>query len=201
MGAQPDNHPTDAGSLSLIAGNQKLQVAILKNDAIIQRNRILETILALNAKREAFNLVYLAAPKLIGAVMDAALFRSHGIGLVLFDERRIDEVVPPQTFQVPTSQEPMSRLQDQEVAKELAALRSMYAEMERSMTSLREELKDIKEMRRTVDPEIEPVNGQRRVLATQMLTGRGSLPSFFSNNPWLDVLSKRGRTEEEPFAA
>jgi len=28
----------------------------------------------------------------------------------------------------------------------------------------------------------------------------GGLPSFFTNNPWLDVLSKRGRPEDPPLA-
>jgi hypothetical protein len=202
MGAQPYNQPAEVGGLSLIVGDQKLWVAILKNDAVIQRNRILETILALNSKREAFNLLYLAAPKLIGTAIDAALFRSYGIGLLLFDERRIEEAVPPETFQAPASQEPASRSPDPGIARELAALKSMYAEMERSIARLREEFKSFQESPRAVGPKNEPVNGQRLVPPTPMFTGQGApLPSFFSNNPWLEVLSKRGRTEEEPLAA
>lgn len=203
MGAQQDTtQPTEQGILSLVAGNEKLRVTILKNDAFIQRNRILESILALTAQRGAFSQVYLAAPRLLGTAIDAALFRSHGIGLVLFDERRIEEVVAPQPIQAPPPQEPSSRGPDPAVVTELATLKSMYAEMERSITRLRDELKGFQEMPRGASPTIEPINRPPSLQPNPIFAGQGGqLPSFFSNNPWLDVLSKRGRAEEEQFAA
>ena len=201
MGAQQDTDPAEPGTLSLVAGNQKLRVAILKNDAFIQRNKTLEIILTLTAQRGTSSLVYLAAPRLLGTAIDAAIFRSHGIGFIIFDERRIEEVVAPQPAQASRTQENSSY----GVATELATLKSMYAEMERNIARLREELKGFQEMARCVpnhSTTVEPINQQALLQSNSIFTNQGAqLPSFFSNNPWLDVLSKRGRFEEDRIAA
>jgi len=204
MGAQQDTDPAEPGTLSLVAGNQKLRVAILKNDAFIQRNKTLEIILTLTAQRGTSSLVYLAAPRLLGTAIDAALFRSHGIGFIIFDERRIEEVVAPQPAQASRTHETSSYGTDAAVATELATLKSMYAEMERNITRLREELKGFQEMPRCVPNHLtdETINQQALLQSNSIFTNQGAqLPSFFSNNPWLDVLSKRGRFEEDRIAA
>ena len=205
MGAQQDTDPAEPGTLSLVAGNQKLRVAILKNDAFIQRNKTLEIILTLTAQRGTSSLVYLAAPRLLGTAIDAALFRSHGIGFIIFDERRIEEVVAPQPAQASRTHETSSYGTDAAVATELATLKSMYAEMERNITRLREELKGFQEIPRCVPNHSttgEPINQQALLQSNSIFTSQGAqLPSFFSNNPWLDVLSKRGRFEEDRIAA
>lgn len=203
MGAQQDTDSAEPGTLSLVVGNEKLRVAILKNDASIQRNKTLETILTLTAQRGRFSLVYLAAPRLLGTAIDAALFRSHGIGFIIFDERRIEEVVAPQPIQVSRTHETSSYDADAAVATELATLKSMYAEMERNITRLREELKGFQEMpRANHSTTAEPINQPARPQPSSIFPSQGAqLPSFFSNNPWVDVLSKRGRFEEDRIAA
>jgi len=201
MGAQEDHQPAEPGNISLVTGDQRVRVTILKNDAVIHRNRILETILTLTAHRGAFSLVYLAAPRLLGTAIDAGLFRSFGIGLIIFDERRIEEVVAPQPIQVPPTQEPAPHPADDAVATELATLKSMYAELERSITMLREELKASQKIPNQ-SAMTKPMNRSPLPPPSPIFGGQGlQLPSFFSNNPWLDVLSKRGRFEDDQIAA
>lgn len=80
-----------------------LHVAILKPADLVVRNRIIDTVLTLSSLRTSSRLVYLAAPRLLGATLDASMFRAHGIGLLLFDDRRIDEAVAAQPAQISTA--------------------------------------------------------------------------------------------------
>ena len=96
MGAQAtDPIQNSPPGISVTLGTEKIHIAILKNDAFLQRSKIVGSILDLSALRNSVELIYLAAPKLLGTAIDADVFRSHGIGLLLFDDRRIEETVPP----------------------------------------------------------------------------------------------------------
>ena len=81
-------------------------------------------------------------PRLLGGSIDAAIFKPYGIGLLLFDERRIDEAVAPQPIRPTQTMEQKSQTSDPGVLTELATLRSMYAEMEKNMAASRD-LEDI----------------------------------------------------------
>jgi len=141
----------------------------------------------------------------LGATIDASIFRAHGIGLLFFDERRIDEAVPPQPLQATRTQLTPTPAQDPALVSELATLKSMYLEMERNLTQLRDDLKNLHETPRNggFAPQLShpPLGGVPTVpVYTPPITQGGPLPSYFSNNPWLEVLSKRGRSENEPLA-
>jgi hypothetical protein len=199
MGAQRID-PIQSPGLTLNLGSDKVHVAILKNDALLQRGKIIESVMNLSSLRDSMNQLYLAAPRLLGSTIDAEVFRSHGIGLLLFDERRIDETVEPQSIQRPQPERSAEKL-DAAIVSEVEMLRSMYLEMERTVSKLRADLKGFQENfnyppsapQRISQP---PIFHQEPKFAG----GSGELPSFFSNNPWLDVLSRRGREEATPIA-
>jgi hypothetical protein len=184
----------------LTIGSEKIHVAILKNDALMEGNKIVASILDLSALRSSADQLYLAAPRLLGTAIDADVFRSHGIGLLLFDDRRIQEVVPARQIRPPVG--PIVQNPDQGIASELATLKSMYTNMERTISNLREELKSFREItlsRPTPSQRIIPAPpGQT---APRFIESEGELPSFFANNPWVEVLSKRGREATETLAA
>lgn len=84
---------------------------------------------------------------------------------------------------------------------ELASLKSMYLEMERTISNLREELKSFQQSVASVPSPPERITPASMVQTQPRFTGPGAeLPSFFTNNPWLEVLSKRGREESGPLA-
>lgn len=200
MGAQPaEQLPNTQPGLSLTLGLEKVHVAILKTSALTERNTILETILALSSLRVTVNQIYLAAPRLLGTTIDAGVFRSHGIGLVLYDDRRIDEVVPAQPTQLPTPA-PIAPTLDPGVSSELAALKSMYFEMEQTISKLKDELRTFQQAGPS-PPHLDNSPSTPLIHDPPRYGGLGSdLPSFFANNPWLDVLAKRGREESGPLA-
>ena len=203
MGArQTANLEQDQG-VSFQLGLEKAHVLILKQEDLARRNMILDAILTLSALRYTYQLVYLAAPRLFGASIDATMFKSRGIGVLFYDERRIDEAVPAQPLQV--EQTPRTSQQDDNVVfTELATLRTMYLEMERSINQLRDDLMTLHNSRPLPDkvssptPSIHSIASPLRFHQDSMQGGE--LPSYFMNNPWLDVLSKRGSGEREPIA-
>lgn len=205
MGAQQtERAEIPQNNLAFLSGSEKVLVVILRNEDCVQRNKVIETILSLTALRNSTQLLYLAAPRLLGGSIDAAIFKPYGIGLLLFDERRIDEAAPPQPIQPTQTIQQMSQNPDPGVLTELATLKSMYAEMERNMAALREDLKTFQRGSESHTSKTELTSPSRisrpeSMFANPSFSG-GQLPSFFANNPWLDVLSKRGRSGDEPIA-
>lgn len=204
MGAQEtEAAQTAQAGLSFLLGSDKVHVVVLRPEDFVQRSKIIDTVLSLASLRNSFELLYLAAPRLLGAAIDAGTFRSHGIGLLLFDERRIDEAVPPQPAQSIPTQQPHQIL-DREVVMELATLKSMYLEMEKTVAKLREDLINFQQAPERPSRTLEDTQPSRilpaqPIFASPNING-DQLPSFFTNNPWLEVLSKRGRSGNEPIA-
>ena len=209
MGAQQSQDSSNPGTLSFLMGNERVLVSILTAVDAIERNRVIGTFLRVSSLRSAGIQLYVAVPRLLGATFDAQIFRSSGIGLLLFDDRRIEETIKPQSVQSPTVMQPTltNATPDPTVLSELASLKSMYDEMERNMNRMMAEFKLLRENAPTHTLHIqspEPVRFESTHRAEtpfqSTMIGEGALPSFFTNNPWLDVLSKRGKTEAAPFA-
>jgi hypothetical protein len=180
-------------------GAETLHVAILESSDLLQKGKVIDSIMTLASLRSSLNQLYLAAPRLLGTTIEAEVFRSHGIGLLLFDDRRIDETVAPQMLH-PSPQEPSVRVQDPALVAEVSALKSMYLEMERTIAKLREDLRSYQESRETPPPALRRLPAPPIIQREDKFTSPGAeLPSFFVNNPWLEVLSKRG-TEETRIA-
>jgi len=202
MGAQPAVQNDREQGVSFLLGADKVHVLILKPDEMAQRNAILDALLNLSTLKFAYQLVYLAAPRLFGTSVDASIFRTRGIGLLFYDERRIDEAVPAQTQTEQTSRPPQQA--DTTLVTELATLRTMYLEMERTIIQLRNDLTTLRIPQPIQDLEPRIAMPTREIQSqsnfpTGVVHG-GALPSYFLNNPWLDVLSKRGSGEREPIA-
>jgi hypothetical protein len=204
MGAQPKAEANGSESgLSFNVGADMLHVAILKPADLVVRNRIIDTVLTLSSLRtSSTRFVYLAAPRLVGATLDASMFRAHGIGLLLFDDRRIDEAVPAQPAQIIAPQTTPTG-NESALVTELTSLKSMYGEIERNLAQLREDMRNMQRNPQSANLSHDQARpsvalSREPVFAPPLLTppaDNGPLPSFFNNNPWLEVLSKRGRSE------
>ena len=202
MGAQCTTDPEENDGISFQLGAEKAHVLILKPEDLAERNAILDAILNLSALKYTHQLVYLAAPRIFGAGIDAIVFRSRGIGLLLYDERRIDEAVSAQPLESKQLASP-SEQDDRPVVAELATLKTMYFEMERTINQLRNDLTALHNRQHLHQDTLIPPSAQMITTVPSFHvdhTPEGQLPSYFMNNPWLDVLSKRGTGEREPIA-
>jgi hypothetical protein len=207
MGAQQCSTETpDRRSLSFKLGNETILVVTLRKEDILESSKVLDTILHVASLRQRANVLYLAAPRLLATTLDSRIFKTHGLGLILFDDRRIEETIEGITQEL-TPKQINTAIPDQNLLSEFTALKSMYAQMEKTIENMREEMKTINQstMTRTTEPRapvrMEPKSNE---VASRPSTSytiaphplQGPLPSFFNDNPWLEVLSKRGRPEE-----
>lgn len=205
MGAQQAASIDHEQGVSFELGGEKVRVLILRPEDLTQRNSILDAILNLSALKYTHQLVYLAAPRLFGASVDAIAFRSRGIGLLFYDERRIDEAVPAQPLQLEQADRHLEEdiSNHKTVVAELATLKTMYLQMEHTINQLRNDLMTLQNPHPVSEETfkiISPTHVITSPASFQDQTHLGGLPSYFVNNPWLDVLSKRGSGGREQIA-
>ena len=203
MGAHQTPNRNQEKGVSFQLGTEKAHIIILKQDDLAQRNAVLDVILNLSTLRHTYQLAYLAAPRLFGAGVDSSMFSSRGIGLLLYDERRIDEAVPAQPLHAESQMPNVTQSDDKAVVTELASLKTMYLEMERTINQLRTDITTLLNTRPLHEETFRVSPAPRMITPPETLHQNGvpvgDLPSYFMNNPWLDVLSKRG-SGSEPVA-
>ena len=209
MGALEDS--STPGTLSFVVGSERTLVSVLAFDDSIQRNRIIDTLLRLSSLRSGGAQLYVAAPGFLAATLDSQILRSSGIGLLLYDDRRIEEIVKPEPAQHATgSHQASSASMDATLIAELTALKSKYAELEKNLSGMMIKISSLQDGVRSPgssaishdSADVQSFDSLQRPEAT-FQTGcltASDLPSFFTNNPWLAVLANRGRTEISPLA-
>jgi hypothetical protein len=169
-----------------------IRVIILGESLWTDRQAFLNSIMRATALSGKSNRTYLALPKAAASLTDARLFHERGIGLFTYDHRNVDEALPARYFEMTTRvlPQPEKGTADQ-FQNEIRELRTQVDTLERTVQSLSEELMSLRRTsprQESVDPYV-PV----RVLPT--VTAPDDLPTFFAGNPWVEVLSRRGREE------
>ena len=203
MGAQQCvDEGSDPRSLSFKLGNETIRVVTLRKEEILESSKVLDTILYVTSLRQRADVLYLAAPRLLATTLDNQIFKTHGLGLILFDDRRIEETIEGRTKPALEPKPINATVPDQNLLSEFTALKSMYAQMEQAIENMREEMKAISQnaATKTIEPRppirMEPIEHPPTTYSITPHPAQGPLPSFFNNNPWLEVLSRRGRAEE-----
>ncbi|HKM76935.1 MAG TPA: hypothetical protein VJZ32_11020 [Candidatus Bathyarchaeia archaeon] len=199
MGAQQCSaESSDQRSLSFKLGNETIRVVTLGKEEVLESSKVLDTILYVTSLRQTADVLYLAAPRLLATTLDSQIFKTHGLGLILFDDRRIEETIEGRTAPELAPKPINTPVPDQNLLSEFTVLKSMYAQMEKTIENMREEMKAMNQSTRT---EPRPPIRMESVEPPPAYTitphpAQGPLPSFFNNNPWLEVLSRRGHAEE-----
>lgn len=204
MGALEDS--SSPGTLSFVMGSEHTLVSVLAFTDIIQRNRIIDTLLRLSSLRSGGTQLYVAAPSFLAATLDSQILRSSGIGLLLYDDRRIEEIVKPEPAQSAIGiHQASSASMDGMLIAELTALKLKYAELEKNLSCMMTKISSLQDgvsssgsstiLRDSADVQaFGSLQRPEAAFQTGVLSA-SDLPSFFTNNPWLEVLSHRGRTE------
>lgn len=167
-------------------------IKVLREDELSSRNSILEAVLSTASLMNRFNQVYLALPKFVSSTIESNVIEEHGIGLVVYDDSIVVEAVAPRYLQIMNQPPQMPRANEepnQVLIQEIGALKSRLSLLEETIESLRSEITHLKSWR----PIITHETGASSPPMTQVLE---NTPSFIRDNPWVDILSRRGRESE-----
>lgn len=174
------------------AEGTSVRVVILDESFWVDRQTFLNSIMKVTALAGKSNRTYLALPKTAASLTDARLFQERGIGLFTYDHRNVDEALPARYFEMTTAALPQTdRKAADQLENEIRELRAQVDTLERTVQSLSEELMSLKRM----GSHSEPVKPYLPTRALPAVTIADNLPTFFAGNPWVEVLSRRGREE------
>jgi hypothetical protein len=168
-----------------------VRVVILEESGWANRQAFLNSIMKATAVAGKSNRTYLVLPKSAASLTDARLFHERGIGLFTYDHRNLEEALPARYFEVATV--PMRQTNeaaDDRFESEIRELRAQIDTLERTVQSLSEEFMSI-----THKPSPELVKTFPTTNMLPSIVAADSLPTFFTGNPWVEVLSRRGREE------
>lgn len=173
--------------LSLTDGRNVLAVKILEGSGLQSRNAVLAAGLAAQDLAAKANQVYLVLPKLQASIVDASIFQERGLGLLVYDERSMEEAVTARRFAHTSSQTDSS--------PDIEWMKSRIATLEKTVDKLASELSTIRTQH--IESSRPPLHTPPTELQREQPS---ALPSFIMNNPWVDILSRRGK-EPEHIAA
>ena len=167
-------------SIAFTDGKSTTFIKIFSKEELSDRNSLLDATLQTSKLLGKANRVYLALPKIYSTILDARIVQKHGLGLLVCSEKKIVEAIPAKFFEsdIPDLKKLIKEIED------LKDLRRRVLELEQSVRLLTDEISRLKsvgiKVRELKPPSIEVPVPQE-------------LPSFFKDNPWLDILTRRGQ--------
>jgi hypothetical protein len=194
-GIEPlENYPLKSNEKPDMAFNDGTNLIFMKIFHVNEfqnRNALLDSILHSVLFTKEANKVYVVIPKIYASIIDGRIFQEHGLGLMLYDERIIEEVFQPKVFERQISEASPS-IVPKEFFEEFERLKNRVFSLEQLVHSLMEELSQIKlkSKFKEVTPSIKPSKLEEKAQLNE------NLPSFLKDNPWLEILSKRGREQQ-----
>lgn len=184
---KPDSQDLDKKELWFTDGRSTLTVRVLEDSETRNRNAILDAALSALSLASKANLVYLALPKLHASLLDASILQSRGLGLITHDVRTVEEVVVAKRID--------QALTRSESSADMELMKNRIVALERTVETLASELSVIRAKR------IELERPRRQTPSETVDRGKkDALPSFFKDNPWLDILANRAKEPDRDAA-
>lgn len=181
--------------LTFKVGDSILSIEILSGKEILDKNAILNSALKAIQKFEYSNKVYLALPKVYASIIDSEILQNHGLGLLTYDEKEVKEVVPAKFIKKQLIVKENYEKKIEELKIELKKLKENYIILKGAVDALKNEILKLKAgLIKTPLIKEEKITEVKPQIKQE--TSIGELPSFFKNNPWLEVLAKRGKEPE-----
>jgi hypothetical protein len=174
--------------------NSIIFIRILSNDELIDRNSLLGNILELSSLKEEVNKIYIAMPKIYVSIIDSAPFEEYGIGIISYDDKKVMEISPAKFFKAKLKNlekiEKLNSFETLKIKEELDAIKKRLINLEEVIQSLSNEIKILKSQSK---PIIETKISKEGIITPP---SSENIPSFLKDNPWIEILAKRGREEK-----
>jgi hypothetical protein len=185
----------EESNLTFKNGSLIFSIEILSGEEILDKNAILNSALKAIKKFEYSNKVYLALPKVYASIIDGEILQSHGLGLLTYDEKEVKEVIPAKLIEKHSIIKEEYAKKIEELRVELKKLKENYITLKGVVDSLKIEVTKLKTG--LIKPPLIKEEKAIEVKAQPKIEASTSqLPSFFKDNPWLEVLAKRGKEPE-----
>lgn len=176
-----ESESTD-GKLIFLGNGEKALVSILNEQNLCERNALLNAVLEAYSYTGKIHKAYLAIPKILATILDGEILRRRGLGLLVYTDKEVKEVIPARRFAI---EEKISSSEINELKERILNLEETVRKLSRQIDMLTEELLSLRRSARV------PVEAPK---ITQVgIEAEPKLPSFIKDNPWVAVLSKRGK--------
>ena len=188
----PPNGASPEPDLLFQAEGVRVCMVILESADWADRQALLDSLMRASALAGRVNRTYLVIPRSTASLVDARVFQGIGIGLFTYDQRNVEEALPARYFEAKehaynATASPLST----QLQTELHELRIQFDSLESIVRQLKEELASVREAR-TPGGVVRAVPQPNSAEAIGLASG---LPGFLTGNPWVEVLSRRGREE------
>ncbi|MFB6470545.1 MAG: hypothetical protein TU36_004840 [Vulcanisaeta sp. AZ3] len=196
--------------LVFLEGNNKVYIRV-SNEEFPTESQIIDELSDTMKNRLSYNKAYIAFPVNARGLINGKLFRSHWVGVYLYDlsttdpDKAVEELIPsiPIQTQQGSNEEVMRRLGELEVRINELRNNLNNTEVPQSLIKEIEELRSrLMRIEGIISDLLNRVNKLENssVVATTQQSIMGSaegsttsnLPDFLSNNPWINVIRKRG---------
>ncbi|PCN50399.1 hypothetical protein B6U99_04600 [Candidatus Geothermarchaeota archaeon ex4572_27] len=217
-GLVEDGSPSGGANLSFRGPMGRVAVYVIDDQALRDRGEALRRVVRA-ASSQGYDLVYVAASKLVATVLDASALAEQGIGLLVVDGE-VHEASPARRRPRAEGVEGLaSRVRELEgrvealerspraeaiavrverLEREVAELRAnLEAGLRRLVSSLTSILDKIASLEGVLSElRAHTARAEATPIATPTMAAEATpseLPSYFKDNPWLRILSARGR--------
>ncbi len=167
----------------------KIFIKVINDGEVNERSALLSSVMMAVSFLKKANIVYLLLPKLYASILDGRIFYNYGIGLLTYsDKDPVQEVIKPKVF----SHNPEGKTIElsSEILNEIINLKNRVFTLEQDITILKDELNELRIKKTNL--EISPNNQESKMPLIQI---DGNMPEFMRDNPWIEILSKRGRID------
>lgn len=173
-------------SLAFTDGKNRIFINIMPIEALSKRNSFIRFIIETSILREHCEQIYIVIPKILATIVDSEMMKSIGVGILVYDGKKLSEIAPAQLCKpkVILDVEVVKNIED--ILNRLSSLETAVEELSLYIEKIAEEIREFRALKVTVTQE-----AIKKAVKLEVKTK--NLPSYFENNPWLDILSKRGQ--------
>lgn len=184
LGLEKDNLKPD---IAFTDSNNRIFVKIIDSGTLNERSALLDAVMkSVDFLKEA-NATYLLLPKLYASIIDGKLFYNHGVGLLTYDKRgAIQEIIKPKIFSQ-INKENLVKIPE-ETLVEINNLNKRIRSLEQDFSKLKEELDELRVKKVNIE-----TNEDGSKLYSLNAEIHDDAPEFMKDNPWIGILSKRGK--------
>jgi len=184
-----DNEDKNAPDLIMSNNTNRMYLKIIQKESISERNKLLGSIMKSVSYLLEANIVYLALPKLYASILDGRVFRENGLGVLIYDDRGApEEVIQPKIFPNKQTSASSTSTIPIKMMEEINSLKDNLHSLEIEVNILKDLVSNLKSNQKII--EIEP---QIKKVKVEQKTDSTDFPEFMRDNPWVEILSKRGR--------